>query len=60
MLRYASYGVRVWAANSAGASCGVDAAYTWIACGGGPVAVLSWACGRVAVLIQWLLGLWPS
>ena len=28
----------------------------------GPVAALSWACGRVAVLIQWLLalGLWPS
>ena len=24
------------------------------------MAVLSWACGRVAVLIQWLLGLWPS
>ena len=25
-----------------------------------PVAVLSWACGRVGVLIQWMLGLWPS
>ena len=24
------------------------------------MAVLSWACGRVALLIQWLLGLWPS
>ena len=43
-----------------GAGCGVDAASNWIACGGGPVAVLSWACGRVAVLMQWLLGLWPS
>ena len=36
------------------------AAYNWIVCGGGPVAILSWACGRVAVLRQWLLGLWPS
>ena len=24
------------------------------------MAVLSWACGRVGVLIQGLLGLWPS
>ncbi len=42
-----------------GAGCGVDAAYNWIACGGVPVAVLSWACGRVGVWIQWWLGLWP-
>ena len=25
-----------------------------------PVAVLSWACGRVGLLTQWLLSLWSS